>query len=80
MSTKKQKQPKGGKNAAPSTLGTSFAILDGDRLIEENGSGKLAIYYSYADAAYAFPFVKKGADEAMKAGLRICPVEISKAR
>jgi hypothetical protein len=63
---------------AGSAGSTSYAICDGDRLIEETGTGKLAIYYALEDAVAAFPAVKLGADKSMQAGLRICEVEISK--
>ena len=70
------KNPLKGLEARPFII--SYAIVDGDRLLEEAHTGKLAIYYALEDAVAAFPAVKRGADKSMQAGLRICEVEISK--
>lgn len=53
---------------------------EGKRLMERSGTGQLAIYYSREDAEAAFEGVKRGADEGMRAGLRICEVSIFKVR
>ncbi len=68
------------ERAKAASVMVHYAIVDGDRLVEESGTGKLAIYYAYDDAASAFPGVKRGADKSMQAGLRIIKVEISKAQ